>query len=176
VSDLLAKVKRRLKVSVLLAKVKRRLRVSVLLAKVKRHLKVNVLLEKVKRRLRVSVLPERAKRHLERPRLLEKAKRALKESALPAKAKRRRLRENAPLEKANDHLGRRLHLVTRLLTPTQGWPPGLETVRHKQLQSKPSRKPSMRVCHRQKPQPVLKKRLMNSSEDQAIRVWVPARR
>ena len=155
---------------------KRRLRESVLLAKVKRRLRVSVLLAKVKRRLRVSVPPEKANNHPERHRLLVKAKRPLKESALPAKARRRRLRENAPLEKANDHLGRRRHLVIRLLTPTQGWPPGLETVRHKQLQSKPSRKPSMRVCLRQKPQLVLKKRLMNSSEDQAIRGWVPARR
>jgi hypothetical protein len=169
-------VKRRLRGSVLPEKEKRRLRASVLPEKEKRHLRVNVLLAKAKRHLRVSVRPGKEKRHLERHRLLAKAKRHQRESVLPAKAKRRRLRENAPLEKANDHLGRRLHLVTRLLTPTQGWPPGLETVRHKQLQSKPSRKPSMRVCHRQKPQLVLKKRLMNNSEDQAIRVWVPARR
>ena len=126
------------------------------------HLRGSGLLAKVKRRLRESVLLERAKRRLRESVLLAKAKRHLRESVLPAKAKRRRLRENAPLEKANDHLGRRRHLVIRLLTPTQGWPPGLETVRHKQLQSKPSRKPSMRVCLRQKPQLVQKKWLMNS--------------
>ena len=129
----------------------------------------------MKRRLRESVLPAKVKRRLRESVLLAKVKRHLRESVLPAKVKRR-LRVNVLLAKAKDHLGRHRHLVTRLLTPTQGWPPGLETVRHRQLQSKPSRKPSMRGCLRQKPQLVLKKRLMNSSEDQAIRVWVPARR